>query len=117
MESLTPTKDERMWGMISHLSALVAFIIPLGSVLGPLVVWLVKREDSPFIDQNGKEALNFAISILIYMTVSGILMLVLIGILLVILVALFWLIFVIIAAIRANEGTVYRYPLTIRFIK
>ena len=117
MESLPSTKDDRLWGMLAHLSTLSGFIIPFGSVLGPLIIWLVKKEDSPFIDQHGKEALNFNISIFIYALVSAILMLVLIGFLLVLCVVIFWIVFSIIAAIRANEGKLYQYPLTIRFVK
>ncbi|WNC12720.1 DUF4870 domain-containing protein [Brevibacillus brevis] len=110
-------KEERMWAMIAHLSSLVGFFIPLGNVLGPLIVWLVKRETSPFVDRHGKEAVNFGISVTIYAAVSSILLLVFIGALLLIALFLFWAVFLIMGAVKANEGSEFRYPLTIRFIK
>jgi uncharacterized Tic20 family protein len=112
-----PTKDERTWGMIAHLSALSGFIIPIGNILGPLVIWLIKREEMPFVNEQGKEALNFGISVTIYAVISWLLMFVLIGFLLFVVVGIFWVVVVIIAAIRASEGKSYRYPLNIRFIK
>ncbi|MCI3920777.1 DUF4870 domain-containing protein [Paenibacillus sp. TRM 82003] len=110
------SKDERMYGMLCHLLAFTGFIIPFGSIIGPLVVWLAKREASPFIDGHGKESLNFQISIAIYAIVSAILIFVGIGILLSIAVGIFWLVMTIIASVKANEGAPYRYPLTIRFL-
>jgi uncharacterized Tic20 family protein len=87
-----------------------------GHILGPLIVWLVKRADSPEIDQHGKEALNFQISMLIYNIVAGILCLILIGFVLLAILHVLNVVFVIIAALRASEGQLYRYPLTIRLI-
>ncbi|KZE47342.1 orotate phosphoribosyltransferase [Brevibacillus parabrevis] len=110
-------KDERMWAMIVHLSALVGFLIPFGNVLGPLVIWLIKREEGEFFQEHGKEALNFGISITIYAAVSGLLLIVFIGAILLTALFIFWIVFVVIAAIRANEGKPYRYPLTLRFVK
>jgi len=110
------SKDERMFGMLCHLVALSGFVIPLGSIIGPLVIWLIKRDTSSFIDSQGRESLNFQISIVIYGIISAILILVGIGILLSIAVGIFWLVMTIIAAVKANEGVAYRYPLTIRFL-
>lgn len=112
-----PQAEARQWAMFAHLAALIGVIIPFGNVLGPLVVWLVKKDQIPAVNDQGKEALNFQISMTIYMIVSAILMAVFIGFLLLPAVALTDLIFVIIAAIAANEGKMYRYPLTIRLIK
>jgi uncharacterized Tic20 family protein len=107
-----------MWGMFCHLAALVGFIgVPLGSVLGPLVVWLIKREESPFVNEQGREAVNFQLSMLIYFVVAGLLCFILIGIPLIIGLVIFDLVMVILAGLRANNGETYRYPLTIRFIK
>lgn len=111
------TKEEKTFGMLCHLLAFAGFFIPLGTILGPLVMWLIKKDQSAFVNDQGKEAINFQISILIYLIVSLILIFVLIGILLLIAVGIFWLVMVIIASIRANEGMTYRYPLTIRFLK
>ncbi|HET6546659.1 MAG TPA: DUF4870 domain-containing protein [Rhodanobacteraceae bacterium] len=114
---LAGSGDERMWATFAHLSALLGFVIPFGSVLGPLVVWLIKKDQMPLVDDQGKEALNFQITMVIAFIVCCILIFVLIGFLLMFVVALFDLIMVIIAAVRANNGEHYRYPLSIRFIK
>jgi hypothetical protein len=86
-------------------------------VLAPLIVWLLKRGDSPEIDAHGKEALNFQISMLIYNVIAGVFCLVLIGFLLLPLLWVLNAVFVIIAAIKASDGELYRYPMTIRFIQ
>jgi len=103
--------------MFCHLSALSGFVIPFGAILGPLVLWLMKREEFPLVDVEGKKALNFQISVAIYMIVAVVLMFVLIGILLLPLVFLFWLIFTIIGAVKTNSGDDFQYPLTITFLK
>ncbi|MBP6977692.1 MAG: DUF4870 domain-containing protein [Bacteroidales bacterium] len=110
------SSEERNWGMFCHLSALAGFIIPFGNIIGPLIIWLVKRDQYPFVNDQGKESLNFQISILIYIAVSAVLALLLIGFLLMAAVGLFCLIMVILASVKANEGVAYRYPLCIRFI-
>jgi uncharacterized Tic20 family protein len=100
-----------------HLSALAGFVIPgAGHILGPLIVWLVKRGESAEIDAHGKEALNFQISMLIYNVVAGILCLLLIGFALLAVLHVLNVVFVIIAALRASEGQMYRYPLTLRLV-
>jgi uncharacterized protein len=107
----------RTWCVACHLSALAGFLIPaLGHIGGPLIVWLVKRGDSAEIDEHGKEALNFQISMLIYNVVAGILCLILIGFALLAILHIANVVFVIIAAVRASEGRMYRYPLTLRLI-
>jgi len=104
--------------MLCHVIALCGFIgIPFGNILGPLVVWLLKREEDPFIDAQGKEALNFQISMTIYALVSLILIFILIGFVLLFAIAIVNIVLVIIASIKAYNGESYRYPLTIRFIK
>ena len=110
-------KDSKMWAMFCHLSALAGFIIPFGNVIGPLILWSLKKDEFELVNDQGKEALNFQISILIYLFASAILIIAVIGIVLLIGVAFFGLIFTVIAAIKANEGERYRYPLTIRIIK
>ena len=113
----TIDSESRTWGMLCHLSALIGYVIPLGSVIAPLVVWLMKREQMPFVDLNGKESLNFQITMAIAFIISAILMVVLIGFILMPIVAIVNLIFVIIASIKANQGEAYRYPFTLRLIK
>lgn len=106
-----------MWAMLAHLTALLALIgIPFGNIFGPLVVWLVKREEFPLVDDQGKESMNFQISMTIYLIVAGILSFLLIGIPFLIALAIAWLVLVIIGSVKANTGERYRYPITIRFI-
>ncbi|MFY0544460.1 DUF4870 domain-containing protein [Brevibacillus sp. H7] len=117
MDHYVPGKEERLWATIAHLSAFCGFIFPLGNVLGPLIVWLIKREEGPFVDHQGKEALNFGISVALYAVISYILVFVLIGVLMLIALGIFWIVVLILAAVRTNDGRPYRYPLSIRFIK
>ena len=88
-----------------------------GHILGPLIVWLAKRSDSPEIDEYGKESLNFQISMLIYNVIAAVLCLVLIGFIILVILHILNLVLVIIASIQASEGKFYRYPMTIRLIK
>ena len=112
-----PTQDERTWGMLAHLTAFSGFLIPLGSVIAPLIVWLIKRDQSEFVADQGKEALNFNLSVLLAGVVCGILVWIFIGILLGVALFFYWLAMTIVAAIKANEGMRYRYPFTLRLIK
>ena len=109
-------REERMWAMFCHLSGLAGFIFPFGNIIAPLVIWLVKKEEYELVNDQGKEALNFQISMTIYILASVILIFLVIGIPLLIILGIFSLIVVIIASIKANEGEKYRYPLTIRFL-
>ncbi len=109
------TPDERTWGGAAHWSALVAALLAL-AFLGPLLVFLVKGNDSPWIRRQSVESLNFQLSILIYAIVSAVLLLVLVGFVLLPLVGLFWLIFTIIGSVKGVNGEDYRYPLTIRMV-
>lgn len=110
------TGDERVWGMLAHLTALAGFVIPFGNIIGPLVVWLLKREEMPFVDDQGKESLNFQITILILMAVGVALACFFIGFILLLILAVYPVVMVIIAGVRANSGERYRYPLTIRLL-
>lgn len=115
--STNEEKQAHTWGMICHLIALIGLLgIPFGNILGPLVVWLIKKNDHPFIDQQGKESLNFQLSMTIYFAISLLLALVLIGILMLAALVILDLVLVIIAAVKISNGEPYRYPLTIRFI-
>ena len=110
-------RNSRLYGMLCHLLALSLYIgVPFGNILGPLIMWLVKKDEYPFVDDQGKESLNFQISMMLYGVIAGVLVLIVIGIPLLIAIAAFDLVMVIIASIKANEGVPYRYPLTIRFI-
>ena len=109
-------KDEKMWAMMCHLSALAGFVIPFGNVIAPLVIWILKKEEFPHVDDQGKEALNFQISMTIYFIVAAFLILVAIGMVILPILGIFWLIMIIIASIKANDGEKYRYPFTIRLV-
>ena len=113
----TPSADECTWGMIAHLSALAGFIVPFGSIIGPLVVWLVKKDTMPYVDDQGKESLNFQITMLIAFIICAVLMVVLIGFVLLPLVALADLVLIILAGIKAQKGEGYRYPWALRLVK
>ena len=112
------SKDVRNWAMLCHLSALVGLLgNGIGFFLGPLIVWLIKKEEHPFIDEQGKEAVNFQITMFIAFMIALVLSFVLIGIPLLVALGVLEIVFPIIAAIQASNGTHYRYPLAIRFIK
>ena len=132
---MEPDRDARLWAVLAHLAALAAVTsIPLAHILGPLVVWLIKRQEHPFVDDQGKEALNFQISLTIYALVGAAVLvplailgavvpgapgIVLIPIAVLAGVALitFALVMIIVGAMRANEGVAFRYPLTLRLIR
>jgi uncharacterized Tic20 family protein len=110
-----PSRDERTWGMLCHLAALAGNIIPFGGIIGPLVIWLIKKDEYPFVNDQGKESLNFQITMLIIFLACIPLCFVLIGIPLIIAAGIYSLVMVIIATVRSNDGQAYRYPFRIQF--
>lgn len=112
-------RDARMWAMFCHLGGLAGYVIPIiiSGVIAPLIIWQIKREDDSFIDRNGKEAVNFQISIAIYALVCIPFIFACIGVFMLAAVEIFNVVFLLIAAIKANNGESYHYPLCIRFIK
>ena len=122
--AITPRDaDERMWAMLGHLSAFTAFITGLGCVIGPLIVWLIKRETMPFAAGQAREALNFNITAIIVALGLGLFTLITFGIgaLLTVpaacLLFVGWFVLTIVAGVKANNGEQYRYPFAIRLIK
>lgn len=111
----SPDRESQQWGMIAHLSALIGFVVPFGNLIGPLVVWQLKKE-KPFVADQGKEALNFQITVSIAVLVCLLLTLVFIGLLLLPVVGIGALVLAVVAGIKANNGEAYRYPFTIRLI-
>ncbi len=109
------TQEERTWALVSHIGCLLGAWVAM-AFLVPLIIMLVKGNESPFVRQHAVESLNFQLSMLIYGFVSVVLALVLIGFLLLAVLAVLWLVFVVLATMRASEGRPYRYPLTIRFV-
>jgi uncharacterized Tic20 family protein len=123
-----PTAEEKQWALFAHLSALLGAMLTgiwfgWGCFLGPLVIWLVKKDTMPFVNDQGKEALNFNITLAIIGVILLLLVIMTLGIGLLIaipvgiIVAIGWLVLTIIAAIKASEGVAYRYPISLRLIK
>ncbi len=113
-------KQAQNWGMLCHIAGLTALIPLVGIVAGPvtpLVIWLVKREEHPFIDEQGKEAVNFQITMCICGIIASLLYCLGVGIILGVVLFIFILVFVIIAAIKVSNGEHYRYPVTLRLVK
>jgi hypothetical protein len=116
-------KDARMWAMFCHLGGLAGIIVPvIGNIVAPLIIWQIKKDEHPFVDEQGKEAVNFQISMSLYGLVGSLACLITcIGAVLIPFVlgavGIVALVFLLIAAVKANNGEHYRYPLTIRFIK
>ena len=112
------SKEEQNWAMGCHLSALAGFVIPFGNIIGPLVVWLVKRAEMPLVDVQGKESLNFQITATIAALICVPLIFVIIGIPLLVIIGIGALVLSIVAAVKVSNGTFdYKYPLTIRLLK
>lgn len=112
-----PDKSARQWAMICHFAAALGFICPFGNLIGPLIIWQMKKDQHAFIDEQGKEALNFQLTVSIAAIVCILLMLVLIGFLLMSLLCIGTLVLTIIAGIKAGEGRPYRYPFCWRLVK
>ena len=111
-------REARNWAMGCHLMALVGLLgNGLGFLVGPLVVWLVKREDHPYIDAQGKEAVNFQITMLGAAIIATLMIFLLIGIPLLLLICAFDVVVTIVAGVKASNGEPWRYPVSIRFIK
>ena len=121
--------EERQWAMFAHLSALLGALVTagwagsIGCFLGPLVIWLVKKDTMPFVDDQAKEALNFNITVaIIFFVLWAVTFLTLFigGVLtvpLMVIVGIAWLVLTVIASIKANQGERYRYPFTLRLVK
>ncbi|MDX1694506.1 MAG: DUF4870 domain-containing protein, partial [Ketobacteraceae bacterium] len=112
------TNDEKNWGVYCHLAVFLGVFLPVvGNFLGPGLVWLLKKEEYPFAGDQGKEVLNFQITLLLVSIAAGFLSAVLIGVIVLWILPFYWLIFTIVGAVKASEGKAYRYPLTLRLIK
>lgn len=123
-----PSPEQRQWAMLAHLSALLGTLLTghwfgIGCFAGPLVIWLVKRETMPFVDDQAKEALNFNITMAIIAVVLLLITVLTLGIGIIlalpagVVIGIAWLVLVIMATIKANEGERYRYPFCLRLIK
>ena len=111
-------RQANTWNMLCHLTALSFLIgVPFGHILGPLIIWLIKKDEFSSVDEHFKESLNFQISITIYAVIAGILTLIVIGIPMLIAIAIADVVLVIMATVKVNKGERYRYPCTIRLVK
>ena len=121
--------EQRQWAMFAHLSALVGGVITggwafsVGCFIGPLIIWMIKKDTMPFVDDQAKEALNFNITVaIIFFVLWAVTFLTLFigGVLtvpLMVIVGIAWLVLTVIASIKANQGERYRYPFTLRLVK
>ncbi|HKE45738.1 MAG TPA: DUF4870 domain-containing protein [Steroidobacteraceae bacterium] len=110
------SKEERNWAMLAHLSGLLAFATLIGGILGPLVLWLIRKDEMTFAADQAKEALNFQITVFVAGLIAGVMCLVLIGFVLLAILVVVDLILMIVAAVKASEGVSYRYPFNLRLI-
>jgi len=123
-------QQEKTLAMLCHLGALAGIIVPFGNIIVPLVIWLIKKNESALIDQNGKEALNFQITLSIAAFISMLLMVVVIGVLthnpmvvvigvplLLFVVGIYGIVMIIIAGVKVNKGEEFKYPICLRLIK
>lgn len=113
-----PSNTERNWAVFCHLGGFGLYLLPFafGHVLVPLAIWLLKRNESPYVDYHGREALNFQISVTLYGIVAGVLAFVLVGFLLLAVLAAFQFVLMVVASVRASQGELYRYPFTLRLV-
>jgi uncharacterized protein len=109
-------RQTRQWGMLLHLSLLAGFLLPIAGLIVPVVIWVLKKDELPGVDVHGKNALNWIISVIIYGVASGILIIVVIGVPLLLILVVLSIVFPIIAALKANNGEYWKYPLSISFL-
>lgn len=120
--SVTPeqsklSQEAKLWAMVTHLAAFAAFFIPFGNIIGPLVAWQLKKDFDPFVARNGKEAVNFQITIGIAAFVGIMLIFVGIGVFVLPVLGVYWIAMSLIGGVKAYDGVAYRYPMTVRLIK
>lgn len=111
------SSEEQTFSMLCHLSALSGIIIPFGHIIGPFVFWLIKKDQYAEVDRQGKEALNFQISMTIWMILSGILVIIVIGLFALIALGVLDLVITIVAAVKSNNGERFKYPLSLEILK
>jgi len=116
-EIIELSESERNWAMLCHLSAFAGFFFPFGGIIGPLICWLSKKDESHWVDRNGKSSLNFQLSMLLYIVLAAPLMIIIIGIPIVIFLITLKVICIIIASVKAAKGEEFKYPISIPFIQ
>jgi len=116
-ENKVLSETERNWAMLCHLSAFAGFFFPFGGIIGPLICWLSRKEESYWVNLNGKNALNFQLSVMLYIVLAVPLIFIIIGIPIIIMLVTLKIICIIIASVKAAKGELFRYPLSIPFIQ
>lgn len=111
------SEPERNWAMFCHLSAFAGFFFPFGSIIGPLICWLSRKDESQWVDFNGKSSLNFELSILLYMVLAIPLCFIIIGIPIILVLVTLKVVCIIIASVKSSKGEEFKYPLSIPFIQ
>lgn len=111
------SETERNWSMLCHLSAFAGFFFPFGGIIGPLICWLTRRDESSWVNINGKASLNFQLSMLLYMVLAIPLCLIILGFPIIFTLIILKVVCVIIASVKAPKGELFRYPLVIPFIQ
>jgi uncharacterized Tic20 family protein len=111
------SETERNWSMLCHLSAFAGFFFPFGGIIGPLICWLTRRDESSWVNENGKASLNFQLSMLLYMVLAIPLCFIIIGIPIIMVLGTLKVVCIIIASVKAPKGELFRYPLVIPFIQ
>lgn len=112
-----PTKEERNWAVILHLSVLAGVVIPWAGFVIPFGIWLIKKQDSPFIDRQGKEVINFLITASLVGLIGIVLSIIAIGIVIIMVLVVAVFLLSILSAIKVSEGEDYRYPFILRLIR
>lgn len=116
-ENRVLSETEKNWSMLCHLSAFAGFFFPFGGVIGPLICWLTKRDESSWVYENGRASLNFQLSMLLYIVLAIPLCFIVIGIPIIMILATLKIICIIIASVKAGKGESFKYPLLIPFIQ
>jgi uncharacterized Tic20 family protein len=116
-ENRVLSETERNWAMFCHLSAFASFFFPFGGVIGPLICWLTRKDESAWININGRNAINFQLSVLLYMILAVPLIFIVIGIPIIMALLAIKVICIIIASVKASKGELFKYPLAIPFIQ
>ncbi|MEL7496013.1 MAG: DUF4870 domain-containing protein [Planctomycetota bacterium] len=110
-------KDANMWGMFVHLGIMAGYVVPVAGLLAPILIWQLKKDEYPIVDQHGKVVVNWILSSLIYIAISIPLMLIVVGVFLAAAVGIASVVFAIIGGLKANSGEVWPYPGSIAFFK
>ncbi len=111
------SETERNWAMLCHLSAFAGFFFPFGGIIGPLICWLSRKDESSWVNENGKTSMNFQLSILLYFVLAFPLIFIVIGIPIVVFLVVLKIVCIIIGSVKASKGERFKYPLAIPFIQ